>query len=380
MGKGNLLQGQGSGKVGDVVFMVRQGQQVSRVYTESGARSGKDASEASRIQRVKFGSASNQWNLYRYVCTRMYRSGKTSKQSDYNYFVKRNQHLFPYLSKQENLTGVHVLQPGTFSDGNLGRIELVSSYTPTYAEGQIAFYVHDVGISFSSGCDWSSNLSALKTALQSVYPSARKVTYLISIVEELNLAEAGISFLSQNVNHYPVIIDLYAESTQGENEMTVSAFFSSKISSSAMQALINAQTAAIAAGPGLIHFIPRNQADVDLLGRVGILVFASDDNVSDCYTTTLPQDAVNPTAGVYAAWASYRTSSSLRIAADSYGYQSGVMRDDIAKAGNDISAQVSAYAARLAQYDEKASAAFLKSVGDVSQVQAKVVRKSAEEK
>ena len=380
MARGNLLQGQGSGKVGDVVFMVRQGQQVSRVYTESGARSGKQASEASRIQRVKFGSASNQWLLYRYVSTRMYRRGRSTRQSDYNYFVKRNQPLFPYLTKEENASGVHVVQPGVFSEGNLGRIELAQYFNPEFISSQASLKLTDANASIPEAVYWSSGMLQFKESMQKAYPTARKVTFLFGITNELSISEGGASFSSQSIVHESVVVDLYNEITPGEISMNVSGYFSSQVKNKELKALFTSLSTDLAVNQTIFTIIPPAESAMPLLSRLAVLFFASDDNVNDCYTTTLLEDGVNPTAGAYADWAAYRTQGSLRQACDSYGYQSGVMRDTIASAGNDISAQVAAYAARLAKLDEKASVAYLKSVGDVSQVQAKVVRKSAEEK
>lgn len=380
MARGNLIQGQGSGKVGDVVFMVRQGQQVSRVYTTSGSRSGKEASEASRIQRVKFGGASNQWGLYRYVSTRMYRKGRSSKQSDYNYFVKKNLPFLPYFTKQENADGVHVLQPGVFSEGTLGRIDLIHVFNQTFTEGQYGIGLADSGVYMSEQTLWSDTLASLKANLQVAYNNARKVTYLISRAQNVTIEEGEETFISQVVRHHTIIIDLYSEVTPGEDAMTVAAYFASKVSDASVASIITAQSNAVAVNNNVFLLWPASAAETNVLGTLGVLVFASNDNVSDCYTTVLSEDGVNPLAGPYAPWASYRTAGSLRVAADSYGYQAGVMRDNIASSGNDISAQVQAHAARVASVDAKASADFLKSVGDITNVQAKVVRKSAEEK
>lgn len=122
MAKGNMLQGQATGKVGDIVFMVRNGQQVARVYTSAGGRSGDQASIAVRRQRVRFGAASNQYLLYRNIVRGMYRTGKSTKQSDYNFFVRENVDLLPYLTREENAAGVKCAMPGTFSRGTLGNI------------------------------------------------------------------------------------------------------------------------------------------------------------------------------------------------------------------------------------------------------------------
>lgn len=380
MARGNLIQGQGSGKVGDIVLMVRQGQQVSRVYTTSGSRSGKEASEASRIQRVKFGGAANQWNLYRYICTRMFRSGRSTRMSDYNFFTKRNQPLFPFFTKLENLNKVHVLQPGIFSSGTFGRIELIESYPTSYVEGETYMQLLSTTIAAPYDCGWKSTMSTLKSLLARMLPSARKVTYVFSMSSEVTISEGGESFVSQQVAHYPVIIDLYKEVVSGEDAQTLAEYFSTRIDDAALKAIIAAQTSSAVAPTVLFLVAALSAEQITTLNRMSILMFATDDDASDCYTTEIPESGVNPTVGAYAAWAGYRTQSALRLASDSYGYQQGVMRDDIASLGNDISTAVTAHIAKLRQVSAKAADEYAKSVGDVSKVQAKVVRKSAEEK
>lgn len=379
MAIGNLLQGQGSGKVGDVVFMVRQGQQVSRVYTESGARTGKEASEASRIQRVKFGSASNQWGLYRYVSTRMYRTGRTSRQSDYNYFVKKNNLLLPYLTKEENASGVHVLQPGVFSEGNLGRIELLHYYSGTYTAEEASLVLFCNSADFGEAIQYSATMGTLKARMQNIFPGARKVTYLFSVASEVTIQEGGQSFISQTVNHYPVVIDIYDEVTPGENLLTIAQYFSSKVKEATLSSIFDGATALFSVNQSSIYLFAKNESQHTFLARVGVLLFATDDNASDCYTTSLPESNINPTSGVYVDWVGYRTASSLKLAAISYGYQQGVMRDTIASYGNGIGEAITTYAHQLARFSKAMSANYMKSVGDASEVQAKVVRKSAEE-
>lgn len=380
MSKGNILQGQASGKLGDTVLMVRNGQQLARVYTMSGARSGSSASEAARIQRVKFGGGSNQWSLYRYVCTRMYRKGRSSRQSDYNYFVKKNSLLLPYFTKDENTAGVHVLQPGQFSSGSLGRIELVHSYDPVYVENKYNILLANSTTSLSSGVSWSSSLSTLKSALASLFPNASKVSFLISVAEEIEIEETSQSFVSQSVSHSLVVIDLYEETSSSEETVTVADYFAAKLRSDTLKEIVSSQSGSVTSGPYLFMLRGGSQDEVNFLGKVAVLVFATDDVASDCYTTIVPEDGINPTAGCYADWAAYRTDSALKLACISYGYQSGVMRDDIASVGNDLSQAVTAYASRLASVDADLKDSFLKSIGDINAVSAKKVVKQDVEK
>lgn len=382
MSKGNILQGQASGKLGDTVLMVRNGKQIARVYTTAGARSGDAASEAARLQRVKFGSASNQWNCYKYVCTRMYRKGRKTTQSDYNYFVKRNNYLLPYLTKAENADGVHMLQPGQFSEGNLGRIELVHAFVPG-ADGTTAMLrVADTQAHTFANVSWKSKLTNLKEALKVSYPNARKVTFLFSIASDLTLTDQDVNFISQQVAHYPVIIDLYSEVEPGENDKKINEYFYPKIGDESISIIIESQpdNSLICYGSHVFRLVKTSDTDATALAKLGVLIFATDDNASDCYTTILPSSSVDPVSGVYSLWSSYRSQNSLQIAADSYGYQTGVMRDVVASAGNDLEEAAATYARVLRSVDVEAADAFEASIASAGGAKARVVRSVVENK
>lgn len=378
MSQGNILQGQASGKLGDTVLMVRNGKQVARVYTKAGARSGKDASEAARIQRVKFGAASNQWGLYKYVCTRMFRKGRKTNQSDYNYFVKRNQHLLPYLSKQENADGVHVLMPGQFSEGNLGRIELVHVVTTSTSVGTAIMLVSDVNSSHSGSVNWSNTVAQFKSDMKARYPNARKVTYLLSIPREITLSEEGVSFVSQYVSHFPVIFDLYSEIRAGEDSETLSSYFSAAVSDDKLKAAFSVQNSHAMVSPSRIFALFNEEGvDASYIENLSVLLFATDDIASDCYTTILQDTSVPSTIGAYSIWAGYRTQSSLRVAADSYGYQSGVLRDDIASVGDDLSVQMAQYIAKVRAIEPEMAKSLEKEL-NTGKTTARTVRKVVE--
>lgn len=380
MSKGNILQGQASGKLGDTVLMVRNGKQIARVYTTAGARSGDAASEAARLQRVKFGSASNQWNCYKYVCTRMYRKGRKTNQSDYNYFVKRNNHLLPYLTKAENADGVHMLMPGQFSEGNLGRIELVHVFIPTADGTDPMLRVADAMAQASGSVTWHSTLSVYKDALKRIYPNARKVTFLFSIASDLTLTEQDVNFISQQVAHYPVVIDLYSEIEPGENEKKINEYFYPKIGDEAVSVIIEQQAAGrtILWNKHIFRLAKTSDTDAAVLAKLGVLIFATDDNASDCYTTILPSTSFDPVNGVYSLWAAYRSQDSLQVAADSYGYQTGVMRDVVASAGNDLEEAAASYAKVLRSIDAEAADAYEASIKAAGGAKARVIRSAVE--
>lgn len=319
----------------------------------SGARSGDQASEAARIQRVKFGSASNQWGVYRYVCTRMFRKGKRTNQSDYNYFVKRNAQLLPYLTKNENADGVQMLMPGVFSEGTLGRIDMTIAYNPTYAASTPALVVYDSAISSIDAVTWGSSVSILKDHLRAVYPNATKVTYLVSVAPVINIEMEDYEIITESVKHYPVVLSLYEQSEPGEDAISVKSYFAERLNGSTIETLINGQNGQFASGKVLMQVATTNQAQVEQLGAVGVLLFATNDSVSDCYTTSLPEAGINAEAGVYSFWADYHSQLNLRLAAESYGYQSGVMRDHVAGVDTQLVDANAAHYARLAAVDTK---------------------------
>lgn len=347
MAAGNIIQGQGAGKLGDVVLMVRNGVQVARVYTKAGARSGSAASEASRIQRVRFGAASNQWALYRYICTRMYRKGKGGNQSDYNYFVKKNQGLLPYLTKNQNAEGVHCLMPGLLSEGSLGRIECILSLSALSSTSTSTLKLADSMHHLSDGRSWAANMAGVKVVLRAAYPAATKVTYLFSFAPVVFTESEGVEYTSQQIYHTPVTIELYKESRTGENAMTLAEYFASYFDRADIKDLISAQTGHAMTASYMLNVSGTSPDDYDLLKNMSVVIFATDDNASDCYSTVIPADGVPVDNGAYALYHTLRTSDQLRLACESYGFQSGVMRDDIAKFGNSLQQAQAAYAARL---------------------------------
>lgn len=378
MSQGNIIQGQASGKLGDTVLMVRNGTQVARVYTTSGARSGDSASFAARLQRVRFGSASNQWQLYRYICTRMFRKGRNTNQSDYNYFVKRNVDNLPYFTKLENADGVCCMMPGQFSEGNLGRIELLSRYQTDSSTQRVFAAITDTINPMGLGINWSSTIAALKTRLKSVYGNARKVTYLIVATSENAITETGETFISQFFQHYPVIVDLYAESQSGENEMTIAEFFAAKVADANISGVFSAQTGSFSTAQSSMIIRATTEDQDAIVESMGLLFFATNDLVSDCYTTIVPQSSVSITRGVYSVWGGYRTADALQVACDSYGFQSGVMRDTVASSDQNSEAQVAAYTKKLRALDSDAAQAFEKEVSELGGAIARRVSRPAE--
>lgn len=292
----------------------------------------------------------------------MYRKSKPSNLSDYNYFVKRNSKLLPYFTKEENGAGVHCLMPGLLSEGNLGRIDLHIVYPSPTVTAAHFFTVRDAGSVNLATTTWTSTVGKLKETLKAAYPNASKFIYLFSWAPTILIEAETTEYQSQSVKHKAVILDLYKEARADEDAKTIKEYFAGELAGVPIASDITAATANICNGSAIFNYTIPAEGDPSNWLATSVLCFATDDNASDCYTTVLEEDAVTPTYGAYKPYFDYRSTNSLRVACDSYGYQSGVMRDDVASFGKELAQQIQAYATKLAQLDKAAAAAYLNEV------------------
>lgn len=331
MAKGNMLQGQATGKVGDIVFMVRNGQQVARVYTSAGGRSGDQASIAVRRQRVRFGAASNQYLLYRNIVRGMYRTGKSTKQSDYNFFVRENVDLLPYLTKEENAAGVKCAMPGTFSRGTLGSLSF-DLIMQAQSESRYYYHIQAQGASLGSSISWTDTVGDLKTALKAAFPNARKVTYCLCFIIKSELDIPSGSSYSHTFERGDVIFDLFEEDPNVADTGTVAEYFAYYGPQTIKDVLFGAVTGSFADGPDLFGYLTESEALIAVLNQLYCLVFATNDQVGDCYTSTLMAITVPESDGGLSLYSTLRTNDHRQVAEDSYGYATGVMRTNIQQA------------------------------------------------
>lgn len=331
MAKGNMLQGQATGKVGDIVFMVRNGQQVARVYTSAGGRSGDQASIAVRRQRVRFGAASNQYLLYRNIVRGMYRTGKSTKQSDYNFFVRENVDLLPYLTLEENAAGVKCVMPGTFSRGTLGSISYSIDWT---GEGDTSQW--DVSLSGFNQIvpfRWSGTVADFKTLLKSIFPNARKINYSISHILRSELDLPNGSQWSHTLERGDVVFDLYEEDSNVPNTSKVWQYFAHYAPSFYQQFFTaELESQSLVANESIFHLQADGAWTDDEFRDLMIMIFATNDQVGDCYTSTISALNVPESDGGLSLYASLRTNDHRQVAEDSYGYATGVMRTNIQQA------------------------------------------------
>lgn len=331
MAKGNMLQGQATGKVGDIVFMVRNGQQVARVYTSAGGRSGDQASIAVRRQRVRFGAASNQYLLYRNIVRGMYRTGKSTKQSDYNFFVRENVDLLPYLTREENAAGVKCAMPGTFSRGTLGT--LIYSLVVTESGGNPdQNKVSMPSFSVDQEVTYEDNVRDLKNRLKLAFPNARKVTFAcIHLVKsELELT-TGTAY-SHTFERGDVVFDLYEEDGNVADTSMIKKYFE-EYAPESLKALFNGQEDNNMCAAGVPFSVyAATGVDASLLSSMMVLIFATNDQVGDCYTSVLSEISAPEDDGGLTLYDTLRTDDHRQVAEDSYGYATGVMRTNIQQA------------------------------------------------
>lgn len=326
-----MLQGQATGKVGDIVFMVRNGQQVARVYTSAGGRSGDQASIAVRRQRVRFGAASNQYLLYRNIVRGMYRTGKNTKQSDYNYFVRENVDLLPYLTREENAAGVKCVMPGTFSRGTLGSMSYSIEWSgeDSSSEWNIALSGFDQAEPFR----WGGTVGAFKTLLKTIWPNARKVNYSVSHILRSELDLPNGSQWSHTLERGDVVFDLYEEDPTIPNTAKVYEYFA-HYAPSFFSSAFDAELAniPIVTSSAIFHLEYAGSWDDDIFRDLMVMVFASNDQVGDCYTSNLSAISVPDSDGGLSLYSTLRTDDHRQVAEDSYGYATGVMRTNIQQA------------------------------------------------
>lgn len=116
MGKGNFLMGTIKGKIGDLVFMRRNGEQVQRAYV-------KPKNAMTRSQYTQRSQLTNIVRLYQASPSFFKKAfeNKPVNQSDYNALVARNLNKNPkvYLPKEVAEAGGGVAAPYIISDGSL---------------------------------------------------------------------------------------------------------------------------------------------------------------------------------------------------------------------------------------------------------------------
>lgn len=132
MARGNLILGQGAGKLGDVVLYRNAGQQQARAYV-SNPKNPKSYKQA--LQRAKFASVALAYQYLKKIVDRStrYKDGRTA----YNDFLKNNISAAPYASKSERQewAGLYTL-PAQWVAA-FGALARPAFWTPNFSAGAV---------------------------------------------------------------------------------------------------------------------------------------------------------------------------------------------------------------------------------------------------
>ena len=132
MARGNLILGQGAGKLGDVVLYRNAGQQQARAYV-SNPKNPKSYKQA--LQRAKFASVALAYQYFKKIVDRStrYKDGRTA----YNDFLKNNISAAPYASKSERQewAGLYTL-PAQWVAA-FGALARPAFWTPNFSAGAV---------------------------------------------------------------------------------------------------------------------------------------------------------------------------------------------------------------------------------------------------
>lgn len=133
MARGNMLLGQGAGKLGDLVLYRNAGQQQARAYVTN-PKNPKTYKQAQ--QRAKFASVALAYQYLKTIVDRStrYSNGRTA----YNDFLKNNISGAPYASKSERQewAGLYTL-PAQWVAA-FGALARPSVWTPTFTAGGVS--------------------------------------------------------------------------------------------------------------------------------------------------------------------------------------------------------------------------------------------------
>lgn len=134
-----MLLGYARGKVGDLVFSRRLGQQVTKAYNPSPHN---PKTEAQMMQRTKLAGLVAAYRAMRIILDHSFTNRKEG-QTSYNVFVSSNMAIAPFLSKQQAEQGVVVVLPYVVAKGVLSRIFVSGSGDNAYTNIALGSLVID---------------------------------------------------------------------------------------------------------------------------------------------------------------------------------------------------------------------------------------------
>lgn len=353
MAKGNMLLGQASKKLGSVVFYKRNGQQVSRVWTDSGARSGSDASYPARVQRVRFGAASNEWKSFGYISTRMFKAGKKVTESDYNYFTKKNWQYLPYLTKRQNELGITMPIPGQYSQGNYGDLRLSIDYKEDEQKHLDVYKIAIDGYHYNDTLTWGFTVRDAVTAYKSLFPFADKVIYALGIIYGKTIIDGKGAYVNGAVVWKTVIFNLNSTDDTYLNKTLFAHFVDEIGDTNITDNLTNTAESVFMDETYVLSISVDHPAEQASAFKLLPLVFVTNDTANDCYSTMILPGNFSVENPAFVFWRMYRTQNAFDAACSSYGYTQGVMQTRVALSDYGFLDMQSDYIKGLAKRDKE---------------------------
>lgn len=181
MSKNNMLLGYARGKVGDLVFARRLGQQTTRAYNSNP----KDAKTRSQVtQRVKMANVIAMYRALKNICNHSF-EGLSEGQTSYSAFVKANLTgnkvsltkeaasfgacvVAPYLISRGSLPSIQVEGTGADAVTNIAVGSLTISETTTIGQFADALVANNAGIEYGDQLTYVSCVQ--QTDANSGYP------------------------------------------------------------------------------------------------------------------------------------------------------------------------------------------------------------------
>lgn len=326
MAKGNMLLGQASKKLGSVVFYKRNGQQVSRVWTDSGARSGSDASYPARVQRVRFGAAANEWKSFGYISTRMFKSGKKVTESDYNYFTKKNWQYLPYLTKRQNELGITMPIPGQYSQGNYGDLRLSIDFREDESIGKEIYNVSIDGYYCDDVVTIGSTVKDAINIYKNLFPFSDKVIIALGIIYGRTIKDGKGAYVNGAVIWKTVTFNLNSTDETYLNN-TIASHITKEINDSNIsESIISRLESPFILDERICQIEVDWDPEEGSSFKVMPLIFVTNETANDCYSTMLLPGNFSIDNPALAFWYAYRTQNAFDAACSSYGYSQGVMQ------------------------------------------------------
>lgn len=201
MSKGNMLLGYARGKVGDVVFARRAGEQIVRPYNGNPKN---PQTRSQMVQRIKWPNVIAFYRIARpYIEKGM--QGRKLGQSGYNKFVSLNVPANEiYLTKQMSTGGGSVMAPYYLTNGSLGEriilsdlntgLELDGTDLATASIGAVSTAL----IASNAGLQMGDQISVLMFRQSSTDAGLSSVPHLIPAYAAFTLKGGDESFL-QNI-------------------------------------------------------------------------------------------------------------------------------------------------------------------------------------